>query len=258
MGAKAAFQSVKAVVNACGYLANDSGAPLDRFLGLQVTSESDREGGEGREGRELQLLVLPAALPREELELKKESYTDLLVGNATEAKKAAAAMAGALRPQGGGHGKHPVVRAMGSQAVHRALLAAMLAQKYLDSDGRGLRFCVVPYFSRDLAQESSSKQLVLRLVRLLEHLGRTFQLSLCEEGQRMRPNTFTCGRNGAEPLGMLSGTALVFCLRVTGALQLQPDQGAFSALSCTLSPLICQCSIALRAWDHEASGSGAQ
>ena len=173
MGAKAAFQSVKAVVNACGYLANDSGAPLDRFLGLQVTSEEapeGREGGrEGREGRELQLLVVPASLPREELELKEKVYTDLLVGNATEAKKAAAAMAGALRPQGGGHGKHPVVRAMGSQAVHRALLAAMLAQKYLDSDGRGVRFCVVPYFSRELAQEPSSKQLVLRLVRLLEH-----------------------------------------------------------------------------------------
>ena len=39
--------------------------------------------------------------------------TDLLVGNATMPAKAAAAMAGAMRPQGGGHGKFPLVRAMG-------------------------------------------------------------------------------------------------------------------------------------------------
>lgn len=55
--------------------------------------------------------------------------TDLLVGNGTVPAKAAAAMAGALRPQGGGHGKYPLVRAMGSTAVHRAMVSGMLAQR---------------------------------------------------------------------------------------------------------------------------------
>ena len=85
--------------------------------------------GEERKGRELRFNVLPIQLPAEELKIPSSGgYTDLLVGTGTIAGKAAAAMAGAMRPQGGGHGKYPVVRAMGSVAVHRAMVAGLLAQ----------------------------------------------------------------------------------------------------------------------------------
>ena len=37
---------------------------------------------------------------------------------------------------------------------------------YLDNDDRGVRFCIVPYWSVELASEQNSKQLILRLVPL--------------------------------------------------------------------------------------------
>ncbi|CAK9037166.1 unnamed protein product [Durusdinium trenchii] len=171
IGAKAAFQFVKALVNAMGYLSHDPDAPPERFLGFQV-----REGkGEASErGRELRLRVLPLHVAPSELKASPNTAaagpdvaaTDLLVGNGTVPAKAAAAMAGALRPQGGGHGKYPLVRAMGSTAVHRAMVSGMLAQKFLDNDDRGVTFCIVPYWSVELSSEQNNKQLILRLIHL--------------------------------------------------------------------------------------------
>lgn len=76
-------------------------------------------------------------------------------------------MAGALRPMGGGHGKYPLVRGIGTIAIHRALVAAYLAQNYLDNDDRGVRFLVVPRFVQEETRTGSGfrNQLVLRLVR---------------------------------------------------------------------------------------------
>lgn len=42
VGAKAAFQSIKALVNATGYLSHDEGAPEGRHLGIQVLPQSSR------------------------------------------------------------------------------------------------------------------------------------------------------------------------------------------------------------------------
>lgn len=171
VGAKAAFQSIKALVNATGYLSHDEGAPEGRHLGIQVLPQSSKapeaEGQGSQEGpRELRLHIEPVVVPADALTLGAGGHTDLLVGANTVAGKAAAAMAGAMRPQGGGHGKYPVVRAMGSVAAHRALVAGMLAQRYLDNDGRGVRFCILPYWSRELASEKNSKQLVFRLIHI--------------------------------------------------------------------------------------------
>ena len=73
-------------------------------------------------------------------------------------------MAGALRPMGGGHGKYPLVRGIGTIAIHRALVAAYLAQNYLDNDDRGVRFLVVPRFVQEETQTGSGfrNQLVLK------------------------------------------------------------------------------------------------
>ncbi len=122
--------------------------------------------------RELLLHIAPVVVPPKDLTLDLDAQgramhsTDLLVGNATVPAKAAAAMAGAMRPQGGRHGKFPLVRAMGSVAAHRAMISGMLAQRYLDNDERGIRFCIVPYWSREMASEKNSKQLVFRLIHL--------------------------------------------------------------------------------------------
>ena len=97
-----------------------------------------------------------------------ERSVELLIGAKTPPGKAAAAMAGALRPMGGGHGKYPLVRGIGAAAIHRALVSAYLAQKYLDTDDRGVRFLVVPSFQQEPSTETESgyqSQLILRLVR---------------------------------------------------------------------------------------------
>ena len=133
-------------------------------LVLTVSQGIAEEGRSSDSLKELLMHIEPVVVPDEALAGRGD--VDLLVGNETVAGKAAAAMAGAMRPQGGGHGKYPLVRAMGSVAAKRALIAGMLAQRYLDNDGRGVRFCMLPYWSRELASEQNTKQLVFRLIHL--------------------------------------------------------------------------------------------
>lgn len=171
VGAQAAFTSIKAVVNATGFLSHDEGVTDAHHLGIQVLSSSkNTEGSEDpqREMHEMRMRIEPVVVSADAFAVKagETGHTDLLIGNSTVPSKAAAAMAAAMRPQGGGHGKYPLVRAMGSIAAHRALLASLLAQRYLDNDDRSVRFCVLPYWSRELASEKNSKQLVFRLIPL--------------------------------------------------------------------------------------------
>ena len=44
MGPKAAFQSIKALVNATSYLTHDEGAPQGRHLGIQVLQSALADG----------------------------------------------------------------------------------------------------------------------------------------------------------------------------------------------------------------------
>lgn len=174
VGAQAAFASIKAVVNATGFLRHDEGVTDEHHLGIQVLSSSkNTEGSEEDLRREMRMRIEPVVVSADALVVKpgETGHTDLLVGNATVPGKAAAAMAGAMRPQGGGHGKYPLIRAMGSKAAHLALVASMLAQRYLDNDDRSVRFCVLPYWSRELASEKNSKQLVFRLIPLSKKKG---------------------------------------------------------------------------------------
>ncbi|CAJ1353021.1 unnamed protein product [Effrenium voratum] len=170
VGHQAAFRSVKAVVNASEYLSQDDSAPKGRMLGIQVAEMDGRREG----GNELRLQIGPVML-QDSVAASGASDSsgssgsrshDLLISGKTAPGKAAAAMAAAMRPMGGGHGRCPLVRAMGSMAVHRALVTGHLAQKYLDNDRRGVRFCLIPYFSRHIATEDGKKQLVLRLQHL--------------------------------------------------------------------------------------------
>ena len=115
---------------------------------------------------------LPADAFRKKIKAASDSHPersmDLLIGATTQPGKAAAAMAGALRPMGGSHGKYPLIRGIGTAAVHRALVSARLAQTYLDNDGRGVRFLVVPSFEQEPSTQTGSgyqNQLVMRLVR---------------------------------------------------------------------------------------------
>ncbi|CAE7040375.1 unnamed protein product [Symbiodinium sp. CCMP2592] len=169
IGPKAAYRSVKSVVNASDYLSRDPDALEDRFLGMEVSKRKARrreESEPAEHSNELHLRVHPVQLPAGAFQ-KSKPAVELLVGASTQPGKAAAAMAGALRPMGGGHGKYPLVRGIGTLAIHRALVAAYLAQTYLDNDDRGVRFLVVPRFVQEETQTGSGfrNQLVLRLVR---------------------------------------------------------------------------------------------
>lgn len=155
------------------HLLSREGFPLPSARGLDPEASKKENSPTGTtQTRELLLHIAPVVVPPKDLTLDLDKQgralhsTDLLVGNATIPAKAAAAMAGAMRPQGGGHGKFPLVRAMGSVAAHRAMISGMLAQRYLDNDERGIRFCIVPYWSREMASEQNSKQLVFRLIHL--------------------------------------------------------------------------------------------
>ncbi|CAE8636989.1 unnamed protein product [Polarella glacialis] len=185
IGAKAAFRSIKALVNASEYLKQDPGAATGSVLGAKVSElqeGGDEDAGDAGRSRimllEVEPLILPSGGAQNEgsrssgskpASADRQPTRDLIVGAQTQASRAAAAMAGALRPQGGGHGEMPVVRAIGATAVHTSLVAAGLAQRYLDNDGRGIRFVVVPSFEAEESTTTGSgaqRQLVLRLVRV--------------------------------------------------------------------------------------------
>lgn len=186
IGPKAAYCSIKAVVTASDYLRQDPGACANTSLGVQITESSGKaESGAEAEGQlqrsvmhlDVEILKLPDGWPgaadqavqeAPSSSRKREKTHDLIVGAKTQAGSAAAAMAGALRPKGGGHGDIPAVRAIGAVAVHRAMVATSLARRYLDTDDRDVDFMVVPNFELEHSAGTGSgkqKQLVLRLMR---------------------------------------------------------------------------------------------
>ncbi|CAE7735024.1 unnamed protein product [Symbiodinium sp. CCMP2456] len=116
---------------------------------MEVSESKARSRGQAEHSNELYLRVYPVRLPAGAFQ-KSKPAVELLVGASTQPGKAAAAIAGALRPMGGGHGKYPLVRGIGTLAIHRALVAAYLAQNYLDNDDRGVRFLVVPRFVQEV------------------------------------------------------------------------------------------------------------
>lgn len=166
VGPRAAYRAVKAVVNASEYLQQDDGTPEDRWLAFTVSSEVSMipRGGDSEE-KPRAVLVLearPRPFPR-----ASPKARDLIVSGKTNAGKAAAAMASAMRP---GVGSQAAVRAMGAQAVYQALTAAATAQAYLDNDGRGVRFVVLPNFEEMQNSDPNlkAKQLVLWMVSVSE------------------------------------------------------------------------------------------
>ncbi|CAE7252195.1 nsun2 [Symbiodinium necroappetens] len=183
IGPKAAYRSVKSVVNASDYLSRDPDALEDRFLGMEVSESKARSREQAEHSNELHLRVHPVQLPAGAFQ-KSKPAVELLVGASTQPGKAAAAMAGALRPMGGGHGKYPLVRGIGTIAIHRALVAAYLAQNYLDNDDRGVRFLVVPRFVQEVV-------MMVRIMlagdfeRYRHGSARIANLSLSHEGQAM-------------------------------------------------------------------------
>lgn len=169
VGPKAAYKGIKAVVNAGEYISQDEGAPPDRALAVtlveHVESEDRPDGGVSR-----RTVMTMHAAPRQYK--VPEEATELMVGSSTNAGKLAAAMAASLRPSTGA----AAVKGMGAQAVHQALIAACVAQGYLDTDpGNGLRLAVVPRFEEcpetadyppTKSQNRRRRQLVLRLLRV--------------------------------------------------------------------------------------------
>merc|ERR1712194_63758 len=93
----------------------------------------------------------------------------LIVGAQTNAGRAAAAIAGVMREDPSAAASHAgaSVQAMGAGAVHQAMIAGALAQNYLNNDGKGVKFNVIPRFEEVESGETGkrNRQLVLQMVR---------------------------------------------------------------------------------------------
>jgi len=169
LGPRLPTRGVKAVVNAADYLRNDEGAPQDRVLSVQLTEQVEAQGGEDVEARRTVMIIM--AEPRQGLSTSSSSAEaavskELIVGAQTNAGRAAAAIAAVMRQD---VKAIAVVRAMGAIAVHQALVSMALAQKYLNNDGAGVEFVVVPAFedkSPPTKGGKPTKQLVLTVVRV--------------------------------------------------------------------------------------------
>lgn len=163
VGPKASYRAVKALVNASEYLAQDDDAPAERWLALQISREAlEVPVPESEPAR--RTLFLLSARPRRRPPTSPEAR-NLIVSAQTNAGKAAAAMASAMRPAEGSQAR---VLAMGTEAVYQALFSVQMAQAYLDNDGRGVRFVVFAAFEEVELRQKRAKQLVLRMVRVSE------------------------------------------------------------------------------------------
>lgn len=155
IGAKAAYRGLKAFINAAEYLQEDTGASPDEPLALRLYEQTESASSSKftdaasppREEDEARRTVLHFQAERLRLP-KSAAAQQLIVGSQTNAGKAAAAVASSLRAEGGSAD----VRAMGAVAVHQALIATCLAQKYLDSDGKGVKLVVRPRFETFAAE----------------------------------------------------------------------------------------------------------
>eukprot|EP00927_Polykrikos_kofoidii_P014822 TRINITY_DN16543_c0_g1_i2.p1 TRINITY_DN16543_c0_g1~~TRINITY_DN16543_c0_g1_i2.p1 ORF type:complete len:283 (-),score=58.74 TRINITY_DN16543_c0_g1_i2:181-993(-) len=190
IGAKATYHGLKAVICAGEYLQQDEGAAArNEVLALRVF-EVTEAFGEKEEKRTV--MHMEATHRKRGADKQRDGAPrSLIVGANTNAGKAAAAIASALRgtPNAGGSGgdgaatatsstqgilRAADVRAMGAAAIHQALVSSVVAQQYLDTDGRGVKLVVVPRFEpyedtgavgAATKQPSSKRQLILGICR---------------------------------------------------------------------------------------------
>lgn len=184
IGEKATYRGLKAAVTAGDYMAQDANASKDHVLAVRVYQQ---KGAVRR--------ILPAEDPsaadmdEDRIVMHLEAHwrrgppsvplrtQDLVVSAKTQARKAAAAVAGAIRTKGGAAN----VRCMGAAAIYQALTSVALAQRYLDTDpGDGLELLVVPRFEvleepnlqgrspKDPPPGKPKRQLVLHVDRVPE------------------------------------------------------------------------------------------
>lgn len=169
VGSKAAYRGMKGLVNADDYLKQDEGAPAGRRVVVIVHQKAEAES------------LLHGEVKRTVVTMEASLSTDVpnssapprlvKIGAETNPGKAAAAMKIGLKESSREAGV--MIRAMGAVAVHKALMAAIYCQQYLQTDGDGITFVVVPGFElmeptasgADGGEAAPKKQMVLRLYR---------------------------------------------------------------------------------------------
>uniref|UniRef100_A0A7S4UX67 Uncharacterized protein n=1 Tax=Alexandrium monilatum TaxID=311494 RepID=A0A7S4UX67_9DINO len=165
IGSKAAYRCLKAVVNAADYLRQDAGASPDRVLAVSLSEQVARQS-DAADAAKRTVMIFEAELREAPPGGEGQASKELIVGAATNAGRAAAAIAAVMRQ---GQGAGALVRAIGANAVHQALVSAALARKYLENDGDGVRFVVVPSFEDQNSPPKGVKpirQLVFRILRV--------------------------------------------------------------------------------------------
>merc|ERR1712204_20275 len=88
---------------------------------------------------------------------------DLIVGKETNAGRAAAALAHGIRASTDPDAVISL-RAMGAEAIHQALTASCLAQKYLDNESLGIKLALVPCFEEYRPEHHPDRPLMRQLV----------------------------------------------------------------------------------------------
>lgn len=162
--ARAAYQGLKAVVAAGEYLAQDDGALQGKVFAVTISEKREPlSTNDDDRNKKLIVMMIKAQLHPNP---PSRNVTELRVGAKSNAGKVAAAIASSMRMEAGTGSA--VVRAMGAVAVHQSMIACTLAQEYLDNDGRGVKFIILPCFDILSTEQMSGelkRQLVLRIER---------------------------------------------------------------------------------------------
>lgn len=163
IGSKAAYRCIKAIVTATDYVRQDGGNSSSSALAVRLAEQVSTEDGD--DGARRTVMIFEAELRDLPGPQSGSASRELIIGAQTNAGKAAAAIAAVMRQ---GKDAAALIRAMGANAVHQALISAALAQKYLNNDGDGVKFVVVPTFEDKNEPPKGVKpikQLVLRVLR---------------------------------------------------------------------------------------------
>jgi len=163
------------MINAAEYLQLERGTDKGEVLGIWLSEEVVEvgESGTASEGRRT-VMVFEAAWCRiASVSPVRTGSKHLIVGAKTNPAQAAGAIAHAVRQESD---DMPVVLAMGSTAMHQALIALSSARRFLHKEGRGEDFIVTPAFEEKESQQPGAsghqsggkpvKQLVLKLMRV--------------------------------------------------------------------------------------------
>jgi len=166
VGPQAAYRSIKAVVSATEYLRQDEGAPRDQSLAMRLSERPVPQKLDDGGGFRRTVMTFEVE-PHQVSEVPRPVTRDIIVGAQTNAGKAAAAVAGIMKQDKTATAR---TKAMGAAAIHQALVAHSLAQEYLNKDGHGVKFVILPQFE-DMEGNSQKpgkpvKQLVLKAVRI--------------------------------------------------------------------------------------------